>query len=156
MRFYAAFVPSLGTWITCCDNTVIKDGLDQDEAERFVALLQGDETAPTLPVKPVKKPAEKSYYDFETPYKKYPRKLGKATGMKWLKKHVKSDDKFMQFVAAVNFYAKYVSDRNVEEKYVMHFSTFARRFEDWTPDKFEETVKKPQFDYDEMSSRINV
>ncbi len=71
-------------------------------------------------------------FDFEKIYKLYPRKINKATGIKWLKNNIKSRSRYERLLEAVNNYASHCINDGVEEKFQMHFSTWVRRFEDWT------------------------
>lgn len=63
-----------------------------------------------------------SNFDLESVYQKYPRKLGKAIGMKSISKQIKTQEDFDAFAKAVENYAKACVD--LEEKYIKHFSTF--------------------------------
>lgn len=68
---------------------------------------------------------------FEEIYKLYPRKIGKASGIRWLKSHVKTQEKFEKVKAACERYSSYVKREGWEEKYIQHFSTWVKRWEDW-------------------------
>ena len=65
--------------------------------------------------------------DFESVYQLYPRKLGKATGLDRLVKTIRSEQAFADFLVAVKNYAEYCKIHQLEEKYIMHFSTFANK-----------------------------
>lgn len=83
-------------------------------------------------------------FDFEAVYKIYPRKISKASGIKWLKQNVKSRSRYELLLEAVQNYAKYTKDRDLEEQFIQHFSTWVRRFEDWTNENLKETRVHPQ------------
>lgn len=75
--------------------------------------------------------SEKPKFDFETPYQKYPRKLGKKKGIEKIKREIKTEQRYNLFCQAVNNYALYVEHEAVESKYIKHFSTFVGCWEDW-------------------------
>jgi hypothetical protein len=60
-------------------------------------------------------------FDFEVVYAKYPRKEGKADGMRAAKRKIKSDEQYQKLLIAVENYAK---STTVLEGYVLLFSTF--------------------------------
>ena len=72
-------------------------------------------------------------FDFESVYKIYPRKLGKASGIRKLKSKVKTDEKYEQLKLAVEKYAAHCKRERIEEKFIMHFNTWCSRWEDWVP-----------------------
>ena len=65
--------------------------------------------------------------DFEPIYKLYPRRLGKSTGISRLCKTIRTQSAFDNFRSAVINYAEYCKIHQLEEKYIMHFSTFANK-----------------------------
>jgi len=70
-------------------------------------------------------------FDFESIWKAYPRKLGKASGMKWLKANVRTLKRFQRLESAVRNYQEYCQKNDTDEKFIQHFSTWVKRFEDW-------------------------
>lgn len=70
-------------------------------------------------------------FDFESIWKAYPRKLGKASGMKWLRGNVRTQNRFQRLRCAVENYRNYCQQNDTDEKYIQHFSTWVKRFEDW-------------------------
>jgi hypothetical protein len=70
-------------------------------------------------------------FDFEAVWKAYPRKLGKASGMKWLRANIRSQNRFERLKCAVENYREYCQKNDTDEKYIQHFSTWVKRFEDW-------------------------
>lgn len=85
----------------------------QDRQDKTEQDRQDKTPSPTPPA-----PA----FDFETAYQTYPRKIGKAAGMKSLLKQIKTQTDFEDFSRAVENYAKAVIGS--EEKYIKHFSSF--------------------------------
>lgn len=75
-------------------------------------------------------------------YALFPRKMGKASGIKWLKAHVKTQQKFNLVKKAAEAYAQWVKRSGVDEKYMLHFSTWVKRWEDWVPDTIVKTPEK--------------
>jgi len=65
-------------------------------------------------------------------YKNFPRKIGKNLGIDRLfQKHFSFKD-VPDFATAVQNYSNYCKKNKLEEKYVLHFSTFVGRWKDWT------------------------
>lgn len=64
-------------------------------------------------------------------YRQYPRKIGKNLGLdKLFQKHFSFSD-LTEFGVAVAKYASYCKANNIEQKYILHFSTFVGRYKDW-------------------------
>lgn len=64
-------------------------------------------------------------------YKQYPRKLGKNLGLDRLfQKHFTFGD-ISDFGTAVANYSDFCKNEKIEEKYILHFSTFVGRWKDW-------------------------
>lgn len=63
-------------------------------------------------------------FDFETPYREYPRKEGKSAGMKRLKTLIKDPDTFAAFCRAVTNYAQKCKAENAEVRFIKHWSSF--------------------------------
>lgn len=70
-------------------------------------------------------------FDFEIVWALYPRKMGKKSGIIWLKRHVRSQSRYDLVLEAVKNYAEYCRDRGTEEQFILHFSTWVKKFEDW-------------------------
>lgn len=82
--------------------------------------------APSLIVKKKKEgQIERLYLDH------YPRKIKKKQGMKTLCNNIKSDEQLKNFEKAIRNYASYVKEEKTEERYIMHFNTFANCWEDY-------------------------
>ncbi len=73
-------------------------------------------------------------FDFESIYQEYPRKLGKAKGLKIAEREIKTEADFDRLLIAVKRYAGHVRRENVEANYVKHFSTFMGSWQDWLDD----------------------
>ena len=78
--------------------------------------------------------ADKPKLDFEMIYRMYPRKMGKASGLKWLREHVKSEKTFQELLGACNNYVHHLEQERVEEKFIKWFSTWVKTWRDWLPD----------------------
>jgi hypothetical protein len=83
-------------------------------------------------------------FDFEAVWKIYPRKIAKKSGILWLKKNVRSRSRYDLLMQAVNNYAAYCDARSMEEQFIQHFSTWVKKFEDWTTESIKETFVPPQ------------
>jgi hypothetical protein len=70
-------------------------------------------------------------FDFESLYKKYPRKEGKADGLKRCKAQIKTPEAFAELSQAIDKYKSHVHSKGLEEKYIKHFSTFMNSWRDW-------------------------
>lgn len=64
-------------------------------------------------------------------YAKYPNKIGRGLGIDRLftKKFKRSDVPL--FAAAVENYSRYCREKALEERFILHFSTFVGRWRDW-------------------------
>lgn len=71
-------------------------------------------------------------FDFEAVYNIYPRKIGKKSGITWLKRNVKSRSRYEILLEAVTNYRNYHKVRGTDEQFLQHFTTWVKRFEDWT------------------------
>jgi hypothetical protein len=116
------------------------------EAHAIVAGLEVSATNPppqvtlTFDEEPPRAPKEE--LDFLMIYRLYPRKMGKASGIKWLRDHVRSRAKFDQVLAACNNYRGYCDSERIEEQYIMHFSTWVKKWEDWSRESMAGEFKK--------------
>jgi len=70
-------------------------------------------------------------FDFESAYRAYPRKEGKATGMKKLEKTIKTEEEYTCFMQAVNNYATLCKQQGRELQYIKLFSTFCNHWKDY-------------------------
>lgn len=65
-------------------------------------------------------------------YSKYPRKEGKAAGIRRLKKMVANEELCGQFARAVDNYANHIKNNGISKEYTLMFSTFVNgRWEDY-------------------------
>lgn len=65
-------------------------------------------------------------------YSKYPRKEGKKTGIKKLKKLVQDEDKLAQFSRALENYSNHIKSNGISKEFTLMFSTFVNgRWEDY-------------------------
>lgn len=71
-------------------------------------------------------------FDFETPYKRYPRRgEGKAIGMRRAKLRIRSQQSYEDFCRAIDNYAYLCKTLKKDRKYTLMFSTFVGRYEDY-------------------------
>lgn len=73
-----------------------------------------------------KKPI-KIKYDYEKIYSCYPRKEGKANGMKKLISHIDSEDSYNLIMQAVINYKNLVESRGTEKKFIKTFSSWVNQ-----------------------------
>lgn len=77
----------------------------------------------TNPVRPI--------FDFESLYKKYPRKEGRAAGLKICKAQIKAEEEFSLLSKAIDRYAEHCKKNATEPRYIKHFSSFMSHWRDW-------------------------
>lgn len=70
-------------------------------------------------------------FDLEGLYKKYPRKLGKKKGIAKLKTIVRSKETYDLVAKAISNYEQSCRLEKKEEQFIMHFSTFVNKWEDY-------------------------
>lgn len=97
--------------------------LNESEKEQLKTLLHG--------YVPKEKKEKQSVFDFEEIYKNYPRKMGKARGLKILSRIIKNQLQYDRFKASAKNYALYCKKENIAPQFIMHFSTFVSNYEDW-------------------------
>lgn len=64
-------------------------------------------------------------------YQEYPRKMGKAAGLKRLAKEIQSENDLSQCLVATQNFVRYHAERKTEEQYLPYFSTFVSTWRDW-------------------------
>ncbi len=70
-------------------------------------------------------------FDFDSVYKKYPKKVGKAGGEKVFRRDIRSAEDYAALNIAVENYTKHLSSEKIEAKFIKHFSTFMASWRDW-------------------------
>lgn len=75
--------------------------------------------------------SDKLLLDFESAYALYPRKLGKARGMKACAAQIKTEDGLSELKAAVLRYKTHCETEGLEPKFIKHFSSFMSEWRDW-------------------------
>lgn len=115
-------------------------------------------------IKEKKGPATKlpeTVFDFESLYEKFPRKIGKASGIQICKRKIKTQDQYDSLNQAILNYAAHCQRSNTESKYIKHFSTFMNCWEDWLEVPLEKQSlsesekKKISINYDLMEELHN-
>jgi hypothetical protein len=141
MKFYAAYVPLKEYWIVLTGNSVVQTDLSEDAAGRMIQFLNAQEFLNTDSRVRSEKPIRLEF-DFDSIYERYPRKIGKKTGYERLKKQITTPEKYRLLSDAVDNYCKLTQGQ--DEKYILHFSTFASRWQDFIPEDavFETTQEK--------------
>jgi hypothetical protein len=130
-KFLAAFIPQRGYWCVFNDtaNVIIDKGLTESEANALSLMLNlksyKEASSP--------QPAPPSQFDFEAIYNLYPKKQGKASGIAWLKAHVKTEHAYSDLRRAVRAYAD--SRVGQDSKFTKHFNFWVKVYRDWVPEK---------------------
>lgn len=70
-------------------------------------------------------------FDFDSLYKKYPRKDGKTKGIAACRVQIKSPEDFAALSLAVDRYAEHCKLTKTETRFIKHFSTFMSTWRDW-------------------------
>lgn len=70
-------------------------------------------------------------FDFESLYKKYPRKEGKQRGIAVCQAQIRSQEDFAALSLAIDRYTAHVKKTAMEPKYIKHFSSFMGGWRDW-------------------------
>lgn len=87
-------------------------------------------------------------FDFDSLYKKYPRKEGKQKGLAICKVQIKTDEDFNLLSKAIDQYTLHVQKNATEGKYIKHFSTFMNGWRDWVdPETGKAETFKKKKDY---------
>lgn len=87
--------------------------------------------------KPVKKEkithiANKINSDIESAYLEYyPRKIGKRKGLEFLANKSWNSERISNLITAIKNYASFCQENETEQKYIKHFSSWVREWEDW-------------------------
>lgn len=111
---------------------VCRSDLDLDlEMDRDRDLKRLEQRPEQLALEPTPvQPLARPVFDFESAYKRYPRKLGKRAGLAKCKTQIKTPERFEAFGRAVDNYAASVAD--TAPQYVKHFASFMACWEDYT------------------------
>ena len=80
-------------------------------------------------IKEKKENDQKSKFDLEALYQKYPRKIGKKKGLEKLSKEINTQEDYDKINIAINNYISYTQNDNL--KFIKHFSTFVSDWKDW-------------------------
>lgn len=85
-------------------------------------------------------------FDLDLIYDAYPKKAGKALGVKKLQSKIKTQSDFDKILHGAKIYNDYVLENNIESKYIKQFSTWVNQ-ECWndeleTQSAIEEKIKK--------------
>lgn len=156
MKFKVAYVPFDESFIVFCDGHILFSNLTEQKAKELSLALNTMEFQDIGKLSDKTIPHPKSgVYNFETVYDRFPRKKGKATGLKRLKSMKWTDAKYTALLRAADYYRHYCEVENVEEKYQLYFSTWVNRWEDWIPP--EEAVKAGEpISFDEISKQMQL
>ncbi len=70
--------------------------------------------------------------DIESVYRTdYPRKLGKADGIKTALRQIKTEEDLIDLRLAIKNYRDYLIKEKKEAQYILYFSTFMNKWKDW-------------------------
>lgn len=74
---------------------------------------------------------DRSDFDFECLYARYPRKEGKRQGMDKLRRMIRTQAEYESFATAVDNYIQLCHDERRDRKYVKLWSTFVNNYTDY-------------------------
>lgn len=86
-----------------------------------------------------------AHFDLEALYQKFPKKMGKAEGLKKLKKEVKSQDDFDAVLRAIDKFKAH--HKQTDPQFIPYFSTFVSTWRDWLDPRTGSAPDKPERDY---------
>ena len=86
-----------------------------------------------------------AHFDLESLYQKFPRKMGKAEGLKKLRKEIQSQDDFDAVAQAIDRFKAHHSQ--TDPKFIPYFSTFTTTWKDWLDPNTGSGPEKPVRDY---------
>ena len=130
MKYLYAWVESSDDWIVFTGQTVIERSLSHDAAMKLASFMNSASYLNTSPSERAKRP-EKIEFDFDALYLKFPRKIGKKSGIERLRKTINTIEKYNLLNQALDNYISMCDGK--EEKYILHFSTFANKWADYLP-----------------------
>lgn len=81
---------------------------------------------------------DRRVFDFDIPYRAYPKKIGKKKGIDVCKRQIKTEEDFKALCQSVQKYAKYCAGK--DPQYIKHFSTFMGEWRDWLDPETGRTV----------------
>jgi hypothetical protein len=143
MKFYKIYIPYTDTWGVAIKDHIIENKLKESEANNLAQYLNTQNYIDTSAHERAKE-AIKIDFDFESIYALYPRKLGKKSGIEKLKKIIKTPEKYHLLLQAVQNYCDI--NAKTDEKFLLHFSTFVNRFEDFLPEQASPKQEKLSLD----------
>lgn len=76
-------------------------------------------------------PRVRAEFDFESLYKKYPRKLGRAKGITACRSQIHSPEDFSALSLAIDRYTNHLKANGTEPRFIKHFSSFMSTWRDW-------------------------
>ena len=91
-------------------------------------------------------------FDFESLYKKFPRKQGTSRGMKICKAQVRSQDDYGLLSRAIDRYVNHCNTNATDPKFIKHFSTFMGEWRDWL-EADTGTVSRPEAEMPEWKKK---
>lgn len=88
--------------------------------------------------------------DFDSLYRKYPRKDGKSKGMATCRAQIKTPEDFAALSLAIDRYGEHIRHHGTEAKYIKHFSTFMHSWRDWLEADTGTAVNAQGFDWNKV------
>jgi len=124
-----------------CINFLLNEGVisDLDNSRHYAVITPSNGTATnernernerTNDIAGTEVPDRVSW-DLESLYRKYPRKEGKAKGMKICQTQIKTAKDFHDLASAIEKYCGHVALSATESRFIKHFSTFMASWRDW-------------------------
>lgn len=151
-KFHVAYVVKEQTYIVFTGSQIIEKDLSEDAATTLAQFLNSQAYLNTDPKARAVRPQPLPSFDFEAVYAKFPRRIGKKTGIEKLKKSVTTQDKYELLMQAVENYARLMS--STEEQYIKHFSSWVSVWMDWIPEDATISSQQELLSIDDITSII--
>ena len=103
-----------------CEASVQQIRLEEIREEKNIKLLSDSAS-----------PESRRVFDFDSLYKKYPRKEGKQKGLAICKVQIKTPDDFDLLSKAIDRYCDHLKKHATDPKFIKMFSTFMNSWRDW-------------------------
>lgn len=122
------------------DTFAYADATLRNVTERYVDVTERNGTKDSCSI-------ASNEFDFESLYKKYPRKEGKQEGLKHCKREIKTLEAFKSLSSAIDAYAAHQQKLGTEGKYIKLFSSFMTSWKEWTDPQTGTVAAAPPVDY---------
>lgn len=121
------FVTKIHGTYTVRERAPEQNRIEKNRIEKKKTIAQSTENPKTE----IPKASSRRAFDFDSLYFKYPRKLGKNSGMKKLKNQISTEEDYQLFQVAIDAFVAYHKKQCTEPQFIPYFSTFVGGWRDW-------------------------